>query len=283
LKVHFKEEGMRVSTNAGSLTAQRVVGNVKREQEKALSRLSSGNRIYEAAQDPAGLAISEKMRAHIGSMYQAERNSQEAVSMFQVGEGALSTIHELSTRLRELAIQSANDTLGDGDRLNAEKEFQSVKTEISRISAATNYNGKYLLNGDGSNYQIQAGIHNNQHEQLNYDMNRILSKSNLFGGGSTSITTKEGAQDAITSIAGMVESISSSRAEIGALTNRIESSINNNIVARENLSSSRSKIRDADVAAEAANNAKANIVKESGIMALNSINATPNLVLRLVS
>ncbi len=274
---------MRVNTNSISMGAQRTLGNVRQDQDRAVNRLSSGDRIYEAAQDPSGLAISEKMTASIRSMQQAERNSLEAISMFQVGEGALSTIQEISVRLKELAMQAANDTLGDGDRLTVEKEYQAMKQEISRISASTEYCGRKLLDGHGEFYEMQVGINNSKHEKINYDMAKILSKTDLFGAGSTSVVTKEKAQDAVGDLVGMVDEISRSRAQIGSISSRMQSSIQNVMISRENLSASRSKIRDADYAQETAANVRAGLLTETSTMALKSINTTPALALRLLS
>jgi len=264
------------------MTGQRVLGNSRQEKERALSRLSSGDRIYEAAQDPSGLAISEKMKSQIRSMSQAERNSQEAITMFQVGEGALNTIHEISSRLRELALQSATDTTGDGERLMVEREFQSLKQEIARISASTDFNGRKLLDGNGQFYEMQVGINNNNHEKINYNMAHILKRADVFGSASTSVATKDGAQNAIGVVANMIDEISRSRSEIGGITNRMQSAIQNVMVSRENLSAANSKIRDADYAQETAASVRAGLLMDSGVSSLAAINASPSTVLRLI-
>ncbi len=280
----FKEDmGLRVNTNTLSMAGQRVLGNSRQDKERALTRMSSGERIYEASQDPSGLAISEKMKSQIRSMGQAERNSQDAISMFQVGEGALSTIHDLSSRLRELALQSATDTVGDGERLMVEREFQSLKQEIGRISASTDFNGRKLLDGNGQFYEMQVGINNNQHEKINYNMAHILRKADIFGAASTSVATKDGAQQAINVVANMIDEISKSRSEIGSITNRMQSAIQSVMISRENLSAANSKIRDADYAQETAASVRAGLLTDSGTASLAAINASPSMVLRLVS
>ena len=280
----FKEDmGLRVNTNTLSMAGQRVLGNSRQDKERALTRMSSGERIYEASQDPSGLAISEKMKSQIRSMGQAERISQDAISMFQVGEGALSTIHDLSSRLRELALQSATDTVGDGERLMVEREFQSLKQEIGRISASTDFNGRKLLDGNGQFYEMQVGINNNQHEKINYNMAHILRKADIFGAASTSVATKDGAQQAINVVANMIDEISKSRSEIGSITNRMQSAIQSVMISRENLSAANSKIRDADYAQETAASVRAGLLTDSGTASLAAINASPSMVLRLVS
>ena len=180
----FKEDmGLRVNTNTLSMAGQRVLGNSRQDKERALTRMSSGERIYEASQDPSGLAISEKMKSQIRSMGQAERISQDAISMFQVGEGALSTIHDLSSRLRELALQSATDTVGDGERLMVEREFQSLKQEIGRISASTDFNGRKLLDGNGGSMRCKwASIIISMRKLI--IIWHILRKADIFGAAS---------------------------------------------------------------------------------------------------
>ncbi|MBI2520871.1 MAG: flagellin FliC [Bdellovibrio sp.] len=274
--------GFRVNTNTLAMSAQRALGNSKQDKERALSRLSSGERIYEAAQDPSGLAISEKMKSQIRSMGQAERNSQEAITMFQVGEGALGTIHDISSRLRELALQSATDTMGDGERLMVEREFQSLKQEIGRITASTDFNGRKLLDGNGQMYEMQVGINNTHYEKIDYNMANILRKADMFGAASTSVITKEDAQNSIAVVANMIDEISKSRSEIGGITNRMQSAIQSVMISRENLSAANSKIRDADYAQETAASVRAGLLMDSGISSLATINASPSTVLRLV-
>lgn len=274
---------MRVSTNSASMVAQRNLGNVNRAQEVASNRLSSGDRIYQASFDPSGLAISEKMRSHIRSMRQANRNTQEGISFFQVAEGALETIQSASVRMKELAMQAANDTVGDAERSFADKEYQAIKAEVMRVSAATNYNGQYLLNDSGQNFQMQVGIFNHDNERINYDMSRIIQKSNAFGAGGTSITSKQGAQQALDVTNSMITEISSSRAQIGAISNRMESALANNRTADENLSASKSKIRDADYAEQASEKVRADILRDGGTKILREANGMNDGVMKLVS
>jgi flagellin len=215
-------------------------------------------------------------------MRQASRNTQEGISLFQVAEGALESIQSAAIRMSELAIQSATDTLGDAERQFADKEYQALKTEVMRVSAATNYNGQYLLNGSGEKFEMQVGIFNNSNERIDYDMSKIIRKTNNFGAGSTSITTKESSQRAIESIQGMISEISGSRAQIGAVTNRMQTAINNNMTADENLSTSKSKIRDADYALEASRKARADLIKEGSTRVLREANNMNEGTLKLV-
>lgn len=273
---------VRVSTNVTSMTAQRALGNASKSQEAALTRLSTGDRIYQAAVDPSGLAISEKMRSHIKSMKQANRNGQEAVSLFQVAEGALDTVHSMAIRMKELAIQAANDTVGAAERGFANQEYQALKSEVVRITAATNYNGKFLLNNSGNNYEFQVGIFNRNEERINYDLSKIIGKANAFGAGSTSITSKLASQNAIGVIDAMVNEVSSSRAQVGAITSRMQSAILNNMNSNENLSAAKSKIRDADYAEQASENAKASIVQSTATSILDYANNVSAGAMKLV-
>ena len=264
------------------MTAQRALGNASKSQEAALTRLSTGDRIYQAAVDPSGLAISEKMRSHIKSMKQANRNGQEAVSLFQVAEGALDTVHSMAIRMKELAIQAANDTVGAAERGFANQEYQALKSEVVRITAATNYNGKFLLNNSGNNYEFQVGIFNRNEERINYDLSKIIGKANAFGAGSTSITSKLASQNAIGVIDAMVNEVSSSRAQVGAITSRMQSAILNNMNSNENLSAAKSKIRDADYAEQASENAKASIVQSTATSILDYANNVSAGAMKLV-
>jgi flagellin len=273
---------VRVSTNVTSMTAQRSLGNANRVQETAMSRLSTGDRIYQAALDPSGLAISEKMRSHSKSMKQASRNGLEAVSLFQVAEGALDTIHAMAIRMKELAIQSASDTVGESERGFANQEYQALKSEVVRITTATNYNGKYLLNDSGNNFEFQVGIFNRGEERINYDLSKIIGKANAFGAGSSGISSKEAAQIAISTIGGMVNEVSSSRAQVGAITSRMQTAILNNQNSDENLNAAKSKIRDSDYAHEAAEKAKATIIQGTATTILAAANNVSAGALKLV-
>src|SRR3954464_3919690 len=153
--------GLRISTNISALTAQRHLGLTRHALDKSMEKLSSGSRINHAGDDAAGLAISENLRAQIRGMRQAKRNAQDGVSLIQVSEGGLNEISNMLIRLRELAIQSASDTVGDTERQFADREFQSMKQEIDRIANVTSFNGTPLLNGKSGIFEIQVGTHNN--------------------------------------------------------------------------------------------------------------------------
>jgi len=184
--------GLRIMTNSASLAAQKTMSQNTVKQNKALGQLSSGSRIVKAADDAAGLAMSEKLKARIKGGQQAERNANDGISMLQTAEGGLNEVSRVLIRLRELGIQSSSDTVGNKEREFANLEFQNLKKEIERISQVTEYNGSKLLNGEGldasgENYDIQVGVQNNHFEdRLTYDSAMINSTlSSLFGGESS--------------------------------------------------------------------------------------------------
>src|SRR3954454_22022417 len=153
--------GLRIATNVTALNAQRQMANTRQNLDKSLERLASGSRINHAGDDAAGLAISENLRAQIRGMRQSKRNAQDGVSLIQVSEGGLNEISNMLIRLRELAIQAASDTIGDTERQFADREFQSFKQEIDRVSNDTSFNGTPVLNGQPRVFEIQVGAHNN--------------------------------------------------------------------------------------------------------------------------
>ncbi len=176
--------GLRINTNVTSLAAQRSLGNTVKSSANVMGKLSSGSRIVRAADDAAGLAISEKMRAKIRGTVQAERNANDGISLIQTAEGGLTEINNILIRLRELAVQSASDTIGDAERKFTDLEYQQLKKEIERISQVTEFNGKKLLNGDGDKYDVQIGVNNDSfQDRITYNAFNVNSTlANLFGG-----------------------------------------------------------------------------------------------------
>lgn len=275
---------MKVGTNPLSLLAQRRLGQVVNRQEEENIKLSSGDRIYRAAFDPAGLAISEGMRARTVSNQQAQRNVNDGISLLQVAEGTLSVLHDIGGRLKELAMQAANDTVGPHERMIANKEFSNLKQEIQRLTSSTKYNGNHVINGKGSVYDIQIGIGNNSKEdRISYDLQSVLASSNNFGLNNVDITTKEGARTSFSSIDKMIGEVSSSRAKLGSAMNRMDSALHSLQIHDENTQASRSKIRDADIAAEASNRAKDDIIKSATLDMLKLVNKSPERVAKLLS
>ncbi len=274
---------MRVSTNVSSMVAQRILKGHTHDESRENVRLSSGDRIVSAAYDPSGLAISEKLRAKTRSLYQAERNTNDSISLVQVAEGSLGVMHDMSQRLRELAMQASTDTVSDIDRAIIDKEFQSLKQEVKRLTESTTFNGNHIINEKGSVYDLQIGIGGDSfNDRLRYDMKRVMDAKGNFGIDSVSLKSKEGAQNSLGAIDKMMTSISSSRAELGAISNRMGSIIQNIQVSRENTESSKSKIRDVDVAKEAAERMKTQIAGNATTAMLSIANNTPSNILKII-
>ena len=275
--------GLRINTNVTSLSAQRTLGVSNGEQQRTLEKLSSGTRIVRAADDAAGLAISEKLKAQVRGIQQAERNASDGISMIQTAEGGLSEVSSILTRLRELSMQAASDTVGDTERGFTNLEYQNLKQEIERISQVTEFNGKKLLNGSGQEYDFQIGINNNMFQDR-IQFNAAASNSTLesIGVNGIDISSKVGAQESLAVLDTAISQISGQRAELGAKQNRLSSTIQNLQVTGENLSSANSRIRDTDFAAETAKNTKLNILTNSGTSVLAQANAQGSAALKLI-
>jgi flagellin len=275
--------GLRINTNVSSIAAQRSLASSNKQKENTLGKLSSGSRIVKASDDAAGLAISEKLKATIRSTVQADRNANDGISLIQTAEGGLNEISSILIRLRELAVQSSSDTIGNTERGFSNLEFQSLKEEIQRISASTEYNGTKLLNGQGDKLDFQIGANNNEMEdRVSYDVEKI--NANLEGIGITELTieSKTQARDVLDSVDGALNNISGMRAELGATQNRLTSTSQGLQVMRENLSAANSRIRDTDFAQESANNARLNILTSAGSTVLTQANNTGAAALKLL-
>ncbi len=275
--------GFRINTNVSSIAAQRSLATTTRESQETLNKLSSGTRITKAADDAAGLAISEKMKSQIRSSQQANRNANDGISMVQTAEGGLDEISSMLTRLRELSIQSASDTVGDTERGFTDMEYQNLKQEIERISQVTEFNGINLLSGTGGELDFQIGTNNDQfQDRIKYDTTSINSTMSGLGISEIAVASKEGAQESLSVIDKAIETVSGQRAELGAIQNRLSSTSNNLQTTVENLSAANSRIRDVDYAAATAKNAKNNILAQAGTSVLSQANAQGQNALRLI-
>lgn len=275
--------GFRINTNVSSIAAQRSLASTTKESQDTLNKLSSGSRITKAADDAAGLAISEKMKSQIRSSQQANRNANDGISMVQTAEGGLDEISSMLTRLRELSIQSASDTVGDTERNFTDMEYQNLKQEIERISQVTEFNGTKLLSGEGDKLDFQIGTNNDAfQDRIQYDSGSINSTMSGLGIGEIAVNSKEGAQESLAVIDKAIETVSGQRAELGAIQNRLSSTSNNLQTTVENLSAANSRIRDVDYAAATAKNAKNNILAQAGTSVLSQANAQGQNALRLI-
>lgn len=275
--------GFRIATNVQSLTAQRALSKISKQEQTTTSQLSSGNRITKSSDDSAGLAISEKLRANIRSSQQANRNANDGISMIQVAEGGLDESANILIRLRELSIQSASDTVGETERGYTDMEFQQLKSELQRISQTTEFNDVKLLDGSSDQLEFQIGANNDDFEdRIVYDPGKLNSGLSALGLDSEEIATKEGAQGSLNKIDDAINTVSGQRAELGALQNRLITTSNNLETSVENMSAANSRIRDVDYAEVTAKNTQNNIMKQAGISVLSQANQTPQQAIRLI-
>ncbi|MCK6596133.1 MAG: flagellin FliC [Bacteriovoracaceae bacterium] len=275
--------GLRINTNVTSLAAQRTLSANNTEQASTLGKLSSGTRIVRAADDAAGLAISEKLKAQIRGVNQAERNANDGISLIQTAEGGLNEVSNILVRLRELSVQSASDTVGDEERKFTDLEFQNLKQEIERISSSTEFNGKKLLNGMGDKFDFQVGINNDDfQDRIKYDAARTNAGMSALGIDELTVGSKDGSQSSLATIDSALQNVSGQRAELGAIQNRLTSTINNLQVSSENLSAANSRIRDTDFAMESAKNTKLNILTNAGTSVLSQANSQGQAALKLL-
>jgi flagellin len=268
---------LRIQNNVEAFNAHRQLVGTGDKLSKAMERLSSGYRINKAADDAAGLAISEKLRSQIGGLGQAQRNAQDAVSLVSTAEGALAEVHSMLQRVRELAVQYNNGTLSTSDKTAIQDEVTQLGNEVSRISSQTKFNGIALLTGSSSiSFQVGAG-----------DGETIaVNAVDLYGtGGSqkvdSAIFTFSGTVN-LSNIDTAIENVSSARSTFGSVQNRIEHTINNLATLEENLQSSESRIRDVDMASEMVNFTKLQILQQAGVAMLAQANVAPQAVLSLL-
>jgi len=275
--------GLRINTNVASLQAQTSVSKVNKESNESFAKLSSGSRITKSADDAAGLAISEKLKAEIRSSQQANRNANDGISMVQVAEGGLNETSNILTRMRELSIQSASDTVGDSERGMANLEYQQLKSEMDRISQVTEFNGKKLLTGEGDKYEFQVGTKGDEFEnRISFESSQISAGVESLGVASVEIASKEGAQESLANIDGAIEKVSGQRAVLGSLQNRLVSTSNNLQTYTENMSAANSRIRDVDYAEETAKQARNSIITSAGTSVLAQANMSGQSALKLI-
>lgn len=277
--------GLRIATNVSSLTAQRHLKSSRRLLDRSLERLSSGYRINRAGDDAAGLAISEKLRAKTRGMVQAKRNANDGVSLIQVAEGGLNEVQNILVRLRELGVQSASDTIGKEERGYLDNEYSALKEELDRIANSTEFNGTYLLDGTGGSLDFQVntgGLNLLGVDRISFDAFKLDVNADKLGLDELGVASKFDAQRSLSAIDDAIEQVSSVRGELGALENRLVSTMNNISVSVENLSAARSRIKDVDIAEETAEMTKHNILMQAGVSVLTQANNVPKLALSLL-
>jgi flagellin len=277
--------GLRVHTNIPALVSQRNLRTTRGKLDQTFERLSSGLKLNHAGDDAAGLANSEILRAQLRGLSQAERNAQDGVSVIQITEGSLSEISNILIRLREMAVQAASDTIGPVERGFLNIEYQQLLDEVDRIANAAEYNHVKLLNGSAGQFEIQIGTGNDRDvdrirvfDSSESDVNSIALGINL-----TEVGNKINAQNALSTIDKALQRINTTRAHFGAIQNRLQSTVSNIAVQKENISTAMSRIRDADMAEEMTELTKNQLLMQSGISILSQANSSVKSALNVLN
>jgi flagellin len=272
-----------INTNVASLESQKNLATSQKRLQQSFERLSSGFRINSAADDAAGMAVSESMRSQIRSYHVAERNANNAISMTQTAEGGLNQISGILIRMRELAVQSANGDLTSTDRGYIDTEFQLLKEEIVRLAETTEFNGKELLAGTATNFDFQVGINTSSFDTISVTFGGIgltalgIEASSLAGADATASVAS------IDSVDAAFTSVNTQRSNFGAAQNRVEVSVANTQSIRTNLSAANSRIRDVDVAEETSQLARSQVLLQAGTSILAQANQQPTIALSLLN
>ncbi|MCT4596765.1 MAG: flagellin [Vallitalea sp.] len=272
---------MIINHNMMAMNTHRQMGVTSGSQTKAMEKLSSGLRINRAGDDAAGLAISEKMRAQVRGLNQASRNAQDGISLIQTAEGALQETHAILQRMRELAVQSSNDTNDNGtDRAALQKEVVQLQNEIDRIAKDSKFNGKGLLSETNSTFKFHIGADKGQ--SITLTINGMQASNLTVDAAKVTIGSQTAANNAIETINTAINAVSDQRAKLGAYQNRLEHTIKNLDNSSENLQSAESRIRDVDMAKEMMNFTKQNILQQAAQSMLAQANQSPQGVLQLL-
>ncbi|MAF91653.1 MAG: flagellin [Bdellovibrionota bacterium] len=275
--------GLRISTNIAAINGHRNLSKSQMVMNRSLAQLSSGSRINKAADDAAGLAISETMRGHIRGMRQANRNANDGLSLVQTAEGGLNEIGNMIIRLRELGMQAASDTVGDRERSFINKEVMQLKDEIQRIAKTTKWGDTSLLDGSTPTYEFQVGLFNNpEQDRIAFEAGKNSATIDALGIAGIDFSSKDGAQTALQQLDEAQVRVNSNRSNLGAIQNRLQSTINNLGVAEENMSAANSRIRDTDVAAASADLAKNNVLLQAATATLAQASQSSQLALQLL-
>lgn len=276
--------GLRIKTNVPSVAVQKELRKAADKTDESYAKLASGKRITKSADDAAGLGIAKKMEAEVRGYRMAQRNASAGVSLVQVAEGGLDESTNILTRMRELSIQAASDTVGEKERGYLNLEYEQLVQEVDRISKTTTFSGKELLTGESETgtMEFHIGAYAGENNRISFDADATNATASNLGIEGTNIAEKESAQDNLASIDEAIEKVSGFRANFGAIQSRLQSTITNLDTAAVNTDAARSRIEDVDVAAETAKLASTNVMKQAGISSLAQANNIPNSALRLI-
>ena len=274
---------LRINYNLASANAQRGLAASQEAYAQQAEQLSSGLRINRASDDAAGMAVSEKLKNQVRGLNQAQRNAQDGISLIQTAEGGMGEIHSLLARMRELAVQAANDTLTTSDRANLNAEFTQLMTEITRVSNAVTFNGTYLLNNASTNVTLQLGANSTAAtNQLSFALTNNTAAGTGIALTSNDVTSAANATLAITQLDTAIGTVSTNRANLGALQSRLESASRSLAVAAENTAAANSRVADADIASSMSELVRAQILQQAGISVLAQANQAPAMIIDLL-
>ena len=276
---------LAINTNVGSLTAQRNLQKTARGLHQSISRLSSGTRVNSAADNAAGMAVSENMRAQLKGFQQAMRNANDGVAVLQTAESGYQSLSDLLVRMRELAVQSANDSVSDTERGYLNTEFADLIDEMDRVSSVVEYNGIQLLDGTAGSagtgaMTFQVGTRDSVNDRISIQLDN--QDSTTLGVDADTISSQATAQASITAIDSALEILSTDRATIGSTINTLNVAVDGLASSIENYGTAMSQIKDTDMADESSAFSKSNVLQQAGVAMLSQANQTPNLVMRLL-
>ncbi len=275
--------GMRIATNVASLTAQHNMVNNTKEMQKSMAQLSTGSRITKAGDDAAGLAISENLKSQIRSFGQASRNANDGISMIQTAEQGMGEVSNIMTRLRELGIQAGSDTIGDTERGFIQKEVDAMKSEIQRVADSTTFGSRKLLDGTGGVYDIHVGTGADAStDWIGFDSGVSNVTTANLGINDLDFSSKDGARAGLAQLDAAQSNVNGSRATLGALSNRLNSTVDVLSTMSDNMSAANSQIRDTDIAMSSSQLAKNNILLQGTTATLAQANQQPALALKLI-
>jgi flagellin len=285
---------LRINFNSASLSAQRALSRTQDDYARSAQRISTGKRINSAADDAAGLAVSTKLKAQITGLNQAQKNVQDGINAIAISEGALSQMHAMLSRMRELAVQAATATVTDSDRAQSNAEFTALSAEIDRLGTSTAYASIKLLDGSATAFQLQVGANGADTMTVEFPDARVSGIDSPVtptaspitnaapGLAAATITDLTSANGAIATLDGAIEVISAYRASLGSMSNRLETTSDNLATAMENVSAANSRIEDADIASEMSELVRTQILQQAGIAILSQANQAPQSVLKLL-
>lgn len=275
--------GLRITTNVAAINAQRVMNTNTREMQKSMAQLSTGSRITKAGDDAAGLAISENLKSTIRSYAQASRNANDGISMIQTAEQSMGEVSNILTRVRELGIQASSDTVGDQERGFIQKEVDALKSEIQRVAESTTFGSKKLLDGTGGVYDIHVGTSANEGtDWISYNAAETNITKDALGIDDLDFNSKEGARAGLVSLDSAQLAVNGSRANLGAMQNRLTSAVDVIGTMSESMSAANSRIRDTDIATSTSELARNSVLLNGTTSVLAQANQLPQMALKLI-